>query len=320
MRAQRFAVLTVAAASLLAGADNACAQGYPNKPIRIVTSGIGGGADFASRLIAQGLAASLGQQVIVDNRASGAAPGEVVAKSPPDGYTMLLFGATVWLLPFMRNNVPYDPVRDFTPITLAVTAPNILVVHPSLPVRSVKDLMAFAKARPGQLNYSISGSGSSNHLAGELFKAMAGVDILCIPYKGPALALNDLISGQVQLSFATGSVMAQVKAGRLRALAVASAQPSALAPRLPTVAGSGLPGFEAVTMTGLFAPAGTPAAVINRLNEEILRVINRTESKERFFNTGLEVVGTSPQEFGAAIKADMARMGKVIRDVGIRAE
>lgn len=320
MRAQRFAVLTVAAASLLAGADNACAQGYPNKPIRIVTSGIGGGADFASRLIAQGLAASLGQQVIVDNRASGAAPGEVVAKSPPDGYTMLLFGATVWLLPFMRNNVPYDPVRDFTPITLAVTAPNILVVHPSLPVRSVKDLMAFAKARPGQLNYSISGSGSSNHLAGELFKAMAGVDILCIPYKGPALALNDLISGQVQLSFATGSVMAQVKAGRLRALAVASAQPSALAPGLPTVAGSGLPGFEAVTMTGLFAPAGTPAAVINRLNEEILRVINRTESKERFFNTGLEVVGTSPQEFGAAIKADMARMGKVIRDVGIRAE
>ncbi len=295
-------------------------QPYPSKPVRIVTSGVGGGADFAARLIAQGLTASLGQQVLVDNRASGVIPGEVVAKAAPDGYTLLLYGAATWLTSLMRDDVPYDAVKDFAPITLAGRAPNVLVAHPSLPVKSVKELIVLAKARPGELNYTTGGTGSSSHLAGELFKSMAGVNIVRIPYKSGSLETNDLIAGQVQLSFATPvSVMANVKAGRLRALAVTSAQPSALFPELPTVAAS-VPGYESVSMHGLFAPAKTPASIIKRLNEDVVRFLNTAETKARLLNAGVETVGSAPDELAAAIKSDIARMGKVIKDAGIRAE
>ncbi len=305
---------------IVLGTGAVCAQSYPNKPIRLVTAEPGGGNDFAARLIAPGLSSSLGQQVVVDNRPSGVIPGQIVSKAPPDGHTLLVSTGVVWLLPFMQS-VPFDPVRDFSPITLAVSTPNILVVHPSLPVKSVKELIALAKARPGELDYASGALGSSSHLAAELFKAMAGVNMMRIPYRGAGPALLALVSGQVQLMFATaGSAAAHVGAGRLRALAVTSAQPSALLPGLPAIAASGLPGYEANTPFGIFAPAGTPAIIISRLNQEIVRVLNSPEVKEKFFKAGVEVVGSSPEKFAAAITSDMARMGKVIKAAGIRAE
>ncbi|MBI3069132.1 MAG: tripartite tricarboxylate transporter substrate binding protein, partial [Betaproteobacteria bacterium] len=256
------------------GAGVASGQDYPNKPIRLVTAAPGGALDVAARLIARGLTGSLGQQVVVDNRGGSAViAAEIVVKAPPDGYTLLFYASAVWLLPSLRDSVRYDPVRDFLPITLATRAPHILVVHPSVPVNSVKELIVLGKARPGELNYASGPTGSSIHRAAELFRAMAGVNIVRVPYKGSAQGLNDLIAGEVQLMFpTTASAMPHVKSDRLRALAVTSAEPSALAPGLPTVAASGVPGYEAVAMTGIWAPAKTPGAIIARLNQEIVRV------------------------------------------------
>lgn len=294
------------------------AQNYPVKPIRIVMGQAGSGIDMVARVIAQGISAPLGQPVIVDNRA-GTVAVEAVAKAPPDGYTLLFFGPTAWLAPFLLDTVPYDPVKDLSPITLAVTSPNTLVVHPSMPVKSVKELIALAKARPGELNYASGAAGSSNHLAAELFKAMAGVNIVRVAYKGVPLALNAVIGGQVEMSFPdAGTGSPHVKSGRIRALAVTSAKPSALAPGLPTLAGSGLPGYEAQLILGMFAPAGTPAALINRLNQEIVRVLNSADVKERLFNAGMETVGRPPEQFAATIKTEMAKWGKLIKDAGIR--
>jgi tripartite-type tricarboxylate transporter receptor subunit TctC len=306
------------------GAAVATAQNYPNRPIRIVTAEVGGGIDFTVRAIAQGgLSQRLGQQVIVDNRggAGGAIAAEIVARAPPDGYTLLVYASAMWYLPLLRSNVPYDPARDFAPITWAAKAPNIVVVHPTLPVDSVRDLIGLARARPGELNYGSGGTGSTSHLAAELFKAMAGVDIVRIPYKGTGPALNDLLAGRLRLMFATaGSVTQHVRSGRLKALAVTSAQPSAAAPGLPTVAASGLSGYEAISTYAIFAPARTPATIVNRLNQEIVRILVRADVKERFLANGMETVGSSPEELTAMRKADVARMGKVIRDAGIREE
>ena len=305
--------------SISCGAGAALGQVYPIKPIRIVTAEPGGGLDFAGRLIAQGLTSNLGQQVIVDNR--GPIAAEIVAKSLPDGYTLLFYGSPIWLAPFLRDRVTYDPVRDFAPITLAVSLPNVLVLHPSIPVSNLKELIALAKAKPGELNYSSGPAGSSNHLAVELFKSMAGVNVVRIPYKGAGPALNALIGGQVQLMFPNaGAVGPHVKSGRLRALAVTSAQPSAIAPELPTMAASGLPGYESVSPLGIFASAKTPTAIIDRLNHEIVRVLATAAVKEKFFNMGIETVGSSPGQFAAVVKADMATWGKVIKDAGIREE
>jgi tripartite-type tricarboxylate transporter receptor subunit TctC len=302
------------------GAGLACGQNYPNKPIRIVTSEPGGGSDFTARVLAQGLTVSLGQQVIVDNRAGTITATQIMTKAAADGYTLLSYNNSLWTLPLLQKMF-YDPVRDFSPIILATRSPNILVVHPSVPVHSVRELIAFAKASPGKLNYASGTVGSSNHLAAELFKALAGVNIARIAYKGSGFAVSDLIGGQVQLMFATaGSVAQHVKSGRLRALAVTSAQPSALAPGLPTLAASGVPGYESVTMYGMYAPANSPAMLINRLNREADRFLDMPDTKERFFNAGVETVGGSPQDFAAAIKSDMARLGKLIKDTGIRAE
>ena len=294
------------------------AQNYPSKPLRIVTSGVGGAGDVTSRLIAQGIAPLLGQQVIVDNRASGPIPVDVAVKAPADGYTLLVYGSTVWLGPYLRSNAP-DPLRDFTPVTLAATAPNILVVHPSLPVKTVKELIALAKAKPGALNYATTGAGSSPHLAAELFKAMAGVDMVRISYKGAGAALTDLIGGQVQLTFATASsVTPHLNSGRLRALGVSSPRPSVLLPGLTTIAAAGLPGYESQSMQGVFAPAGVPSAILQRLNQDIVRFLHSAEAKEKFLAVGVEIAGTTPEAFAAAMKAEMSRMGKVIRDAGIR--
>ena len=309
-----------AAAVLLAGL--AAAQpysSYPSKVVRIQTTEAGGYPDAVARLLAQGLSASLGQQVIVENRAIAAV--ELVAKAPPDGYTLLFYTSVLWLAPYLRDGVTWDPLRDFAPVMLATHSPNIMVVHPSLPVKSVRGLIALAKARPGELNYSTSSPGSGNHLAAELFRVMAELKVVRINYKGTGSALNSLASGEVQLSFpSAGSVLPHLRAGRVRALAVTSAQPSALAPELPTVAAAGLPGYEASAYNGLLAPAKTPPAVIAKLNQDAVQILRRTEVKERIFNGGGEVVGGTPDEFAAVMRLEMAKWGKLIREAGIRGE
>ncbi len=317
----RLVVCTSLIATALLATGAAWGQNYPNRPIRIVSAEVGGGADFVARLVGEGITSALGQQVVIENRPSGVIPPETVAKSKPDGYTILVYGSTVWLLPLMRADVPYDPIRDFAAITMATSAPNILVVHPSTQINSVKELITIAKARPGELNYSSAGAGSAIHLAAELFKAMAGVNIMRVPYKGTAPALNDLIAGAVQLSFPNAATaMPHVNSGRLRALAVTSAKPSAFAPGVPTVAASGVPGYEASAPSGVYAPAQTPPAIIDQLNKAIVAHLNKPAIKERLFKSGVEGVGNSPAEFGALMKSEMVRMGKVIKDAGIHEE
>ncbi len=303
--------------SLMPLASTASAHSYPTKVVRIITVAAGGGSDFATRLIATPLAAALGQQVIVDNRAVLAA--DIAAKAAPDGYTLLLTGPMLWLLPFMRENVT-SSIDDFTPVTMATQTANILVVHPALPVKSVKELIALAKARPGELNVATSGLGNSVHIAAELFKSMTGTNIVRVNYKGASQALIDLAAGQTQLMFAVpGSALPHVKAGRLRALAVTSIEPTPLAPWLPTVA-SAVPGYESVSYLGIFVPAGTPAAIVTRLHQEIVRVLQRSDVKEKFLATSMETVGSSPEATANLIKSEMARMGKVIRAANIRAD
>lgn len=298
------------------GASSICAQDYPNRPIRIMTGAAGGGNDFASRLIAQGISGVLGQPVVVENRPS-ILLGDLVSKAPPDGYTVLLAGGTFVIGPFLEK-MSYDSIRDFSPITLIELSASVVVLHPSVPVKSIKELIAFAKSRPGQLNYASAGVGSPIMLAAELFKSMAGVDIVGVPYKGSGPALNDLLGGQVQLMFASPtSVMPHVKSGRLRALAVTSPTPSALIPGLPTVASS-LSGYQSAGITAMFAPAKTPEAIIKRLNQEVVRLINQPDVKQKFFEAGVEIIGSSPEQLAATVKSEVATMSKLIKDIGIK--
>ena len=295
------------------------AQNFPNRLIRVLTTGAGGGSDLNARLISQALTSALGWQVVVDNR-PGTLPNEFVAKAAPDGYTLLFNGSAVWLLPYLRDSVPYDPVKDYAPVTLATNAPCIVAVHPSLPVKSVRDLIALAKAKPGQLNYAAGVIGAPPHIAGELFKARAGVNIVQVSYKGIGGGFTDVIAGQVQLMFPTaGSVIPHLKSGRLRALAVTTLAPSVLFPGMPTVA-EALPGYEASAPLAVFAPAATPREIIQKLNQEIVRVLNAPELREKFLNIGIEPVGSTPEQLAARVKSDMATLGKVIRDAGIRAD
>ena len=311
------------AVPLVFTAGLAFAQDYPNRPIRIITGASGGGIDFTARLVAQGLTASLGQQVIVDNRGGGGGivAGEMTAKAPPDGYTLMVYSNNIWLLPFLQKNVNFDPTRDFAPVSLVSSAPNSLVVHPSLPVTTVKELIAYAKANSGKLNYAHGGIGGSNHLSAELFKSMAGVNMVPVAYKSNPAAFAELMTNQVQLMFAVAtSVAPHVTSGRLRAIAVSSAKPTALAPGLPTIAESGVPGYENAALFSVFAPAGMSGALINRLNREVVGWVRSPEVKERFFNAGAEVIASSPRELTVAMKADMARWGKLIKEIGIRGE
>ena len=312
------ATLTVPALIMIAAP--AAAQSFPQKPIRILAGEPGGSTDFVARLVAQGISPSLGQPVIVQNHGGSDLP-QLVARSAPDGYTLLLNGSTVWLLPYLQDNAPYDPVRDFAPITLITSAPQVLVVHPSSPVNSVQELIALAKAKPGSLNFSSSPAGGSSHLAGELFKSMAGVNIVWVPYKGSGPALLALLSGEVQITFATPlSAAPHIKSGKLRALAVTSPEPSALSPGLPTVAASGVPGYESRSIQAIWAPARTPAAVVRRLNQEMVRALNHPVTKQRVFDNGSEIVADTPADAVAVIKADMNRMGKVLKAAHIRVE
>ena len=316
-----WASVLIAAAQTASGQSTTSGAGrvYPNKPIRILSNEPGAGNDFVARLVAQGISEPLGQAVIVENR-PGVYSTSTAAKATPDGYTMLSQGQSMWLTPYMRDNVPWS-VSDFSPITIMMQGPNILVVHPSVPAKSVKELIALAKAKPGELNYSAGTRGSAVHLASELFKLMAGVNIVSVAYKGGTAATNAVIGGEVQVSFPTATgVSPQLKSGKLRALAVTSAQPSALLPGLPTVASAGLPGYESVNYTGLFVPARTPANIIRRLNEESVRALSRADVKEKLANIGAEVVANMPEQAATTIKSEMTRMGKVIKDAGIRAD
>src|SRR5687767_3896043 len=296
---------------LLAMTSAAFAQDFPAKPIRIVTSPPGGSNDFIARLLQKGLADRMGWQIVIDNRPTVLAP-EVVMRTAPDGYTLLVSGAT-FITGNLFEKLPYDPIRDFTAVSLTHRQPNILVVHPSLPVKSVKELVVLAKARPGQLNYASSGIGSTNHLAGELFNAMTRVKIQRINFKGVGPAVNALLSGEVQIMYANlASISHFLQGGRLRPLAITSLEPSPLRPGLPTMAASGLPGFEAVVMSGVYAPAGTPAPIVNRLNQEIVRVIHQPDIKEKFSSIGIDTIGSSPQELTAAMKAEIEKTAKLL--------
>lgn len=312
----RFLVPAITVGLMSFGAKQALAQDYPNKPIRIVTAAAGGGSDFTARQIAQGISGPLGQPVFVDNRTALQA-SEAGAKAPPDGYTLLVAGGVLWTTPLLQKT-PYD-LSDFAPLSQLIREVSIVAVHPSVPAKSVKELIALAKARPGELNYGSGATGGLTHLAMELFNSMAGIKTVRVAYKGIAPTMTALMSGEVQLTINDAGVIApQAKAGKLRALAVTSAGPTALAPGLPAMAASGLPGYEATGMTGILAPAKTPAAIMNRLNQEIVRVVNRADVKERFLNSGAEVVGSSPEQFAATIKEEVTKWGRVIKDSGIR--
>jgi tripartite-type tricarboxylate transporter receptor subunit TctC len=295
------------------------AQDFPARLIRIITSPPGGNNDFTARLMMKGLTEKSGWQMVIDNRAILVAY-EVVARSAPDGHTLLVAGGT-----FIGGNLfeklSVDPLRDFTAISITHRAPNILVVHPSVPAKSVKELIALAKARPGELNYGSSGIGSSNHLAAELFNVMAGVKTVRVNYKGVGPAVNSLVSGETHLMIVNiPGVAGYIQSGRLRQLAITSTDPSPLRPGLPTMSAAGLPGFESFVLSGTFAPAGTPAPVVNRLNQEIVRAINLPDIKEKFLALGIETVGNSPQEATAMVKSEIAKVAKLIKDAGIRTQ
>ena len=305
-------------ALLLMGTGTALGQDYPFKPIRIITSGEGGGNDRTARNMARALTDSLGQPVTVENHQGGVAPGEVVAKAQPDGYTILVYNNTLWIGPLMQH-AAYDASKDFAPIAELARTPNVLVVSAESPAKTVVELIELAKVKPGEFKYGASGAGAANHLAGALFGSMAGINIVAVVYKGSSAAITDLVGGRLQLMFPTTvSGAPHVKSGRLRALGVTSATPSTLMPGVPTVAASGLPGYEAITIFSAFAPAGTPRPVIGRLNAEMVRFITRADVKEAMFRDGMEVAGGTPAQLAATMKSELVRMSKVIKDAGIR--
>jgi len=304
----------------------ATAQSYPSRPIRLVVPyPPGGPLDIMARAIGQKLTEAWSQPVVVDNRAGagGNIGADLVAKSPADGYTLLMGAvATHAINPTLYGKLPYDPVKDFAPVALVAQVPNILVVNPSVPAKSVTELIEFARARPGYLNFGSGSTGSTGHLAGELFKTMAGVQMVHIPYKGGAPAMADLLAGQVQLMFDNlANALPNVRAGRLRALAVTTLARSPAMPDLPTMAESGLPGFDLTTWFGLMVPAGTPPEIVVRLNAEIVRALNAKDMRERLDKMGAEPpANNTPEHFAAFIRAEAAKYAKVVRDSGARVE
>jgi tripartite-type tricarboxylate transporter receptor subunit TctC len=311
---------------LVSTMDSSFAQTYPTKPIRIIVPfAPGGGSDILSRILGPKLTKSWGQSVIVDNRggAGGIVGTEMVAKAPPDGYTLTMgYIGTHAINPSLYPKLSYDPVKDFAPVALVAAMPNILVVHPSLPVKSVQELIALAKSKPGELNYGSGGVGTAPHLAGELFNYMAGVKMVHIPYKGSGPALTELLGGHLSLMFNTMvQTTPHVKADKLRGLGVTSAKRSAAIPELPTIAESGLPGYEMVGWFGVLAPAGTPKEIVTKLNIEINKILNMPDVKELLVTLGSEPTGiTTPEQFGAFIKAEITKWAKVVKESGMKPE
>src|SRR6266850_482105 len=303
----------------------ALAQAWPNRPVRLLVPFAAGAGtnDIMARLVGQHLGAGLGQPVVIENRpgAGGIAGTDAAAKAAPDGYTFLMTNVSLVTSAYLYARLPYDPQKDFVPVTLVATAPLMLVVHPSVAAKSVQELVALAKANPGRLNFGSGGVGSTPHLSGELFKSLAGIDAVHVPYKGGAPALNDLVGGQ--LSFMIENVpgtMPFVKGGKLRGLAITSAQRSPLDPALPTMAEAGVAGYEVVGWNGLVAVAGTPPEIVARLQAEVGKVLRLAEVRERLAALGAEPVGSTPEEFGAFLRAENALWGRIIREKGIRSE
>ena len=316
-------VLGALALSSALSSQNAAAQnGYPSRPIRlIVPSAPGGGTDFTARTIGQKLSELIDQTVIVDNRpgAAGNIGVEIAAKSSPDGYTLVMPITSFSINPQLYAKLPFDTIKDFAPVVLASSAPLFLVINPSVPAKSVSELIAVAKAKPGQLNYANSGNGTTAHLAGELFKKMAGVNLVSVPYKGGGPAVIDLIAGQVQIYFSTiPAAFAQVQAGKLRGIAVTTTKRVNLIPDVPTVAESGLPGFEVIGWFGIFAPAATPKPIIVKLNKEINEVLRAHETQQRFASQGLTPGGGTPEELGKFLRAEIGKWGALIKEAGIQ--
>ena len=298
------------------------APAYPVKPVRFVVPFPPGGInDVISRSLGQKLAEGWGQQVLVDNRGgAGSIIGtDIVAKSAPDGHTLLLISTAHAINVSLHSKLPYDSVKDFAPVTMLASSPFVLVVHPSLPVRSVADLVAIARAKPGQLQYSSSGSGTVIHLMGEMLKAGAKIDVVHVPYKGVAPALTDLIAGQVQFSFGSHlTVGTHVKSGRVRALAVTTPTRSRVAPELPTIAEAGVPGYQATAWYGVLVAAGTPRDIVNKLNADITRVLNLPDIRDRLFGQGVEIVGSSPEQLAEHLRSETARWSTAVRQSGAK--
>ena len=313
------------ASLLLAAATFAHAQSYPAKPIHlIVPFPPGGGNDTVARALAHEIGPDLGQPMVIDNKpgAGGSIGAELAAKAPPDGYTLFLAGVGSHAVnPNVHAKLSYDPLKDFAPVSLLASAPSVLVVNPAVPARNIAEFTAYARANPGKLNYASNGNGSAAQLAAAMYEYMAGVKMVHVPYKGIAPAMTDLMGGEVQLMFGTiVALVPHIQAGKLRALAVTSRQRSALLPEVPTLAESGLPDYQAGSWYGIEAPAGTPRAIIDRLNSAIVNALRQPEVAKRLALEGAEVIGSTPEEFGAHIKAELARVGNVVRAAGIRAE
>ena len=325
MSATRRSVYKLAVTSLLLFTSIAAAQTYPAKPVRLIAPfPAGGSSDLVARIVAQKLTEATSQQFLVDNRpgAGGTLGTELGARAVPDGYTLVIGNISgLAVNPHLVKKLPYDPLRDFSSISLLAVGTTALVVHPSLPVRSVKALIALAKARPGALNYGSGGTGTPSHLVGELFKSMAHVDIIHVPYKGTGQSINDLLAGQIQLVFASMPVaLPHVKTGRLRALAVSSEKRSPLAPEYPTVAESGIPGFAFDSWWGLNGPAQMRADAIAKLNALSLNLLKQSDTRERFAALGLEPMSSSPQQYTEFVKSELEKIGRVVKAIGLQPE
>jgi tripartite-type tricarboxylate transporter receptor subunit TctC len=318
MQASRLIGAAFSVAAMLLGSAPAFAQdGYPAKVIRIITSAPGSNNDWGARLLGDEISPNLGHRLIVENR--GGLAAEVVAKSPPDGYTMLFYGPAAWTMQLYRP-IGFDPVRDLAPIIMAISSPIVLVVHPSVPVKSVKELIALARARPGVLNYASGTIGATPFVAGELFKYMAKVNIVRVPYSGTGPSVIGLVSGEVELMFpGAGSVWHFIEQKRLRALGVASEKPSELTPGLQPI-GLTVPGYEATSYMAFFMPAKTPAPYINRLNRELMQALAKPDVKQKLLKGGTEAVGSTPEELGAYVRKDIARIEKLVKAAGIVAK
>ncbi|MGZ5141036.1 MAG: tripartite tricarboxylate transporter substrate binding protein [Burkholderiales bacterium] len=318
------ASIAVAAAFLFAGTAHVAAQAYPTKPVRVIIPFVAGGpADFIARLVGPKLSEAWGYPVIIDNRGGGnqIIATELAAKAQPGGHTLLLtsggFAVNVSLYP----KLPYDSLRDFTPVSLIATGPNLVVVHPAVPARSLAELITYARSKPGQLVYASAGSGAPSHLAVELFKTMARIDMVHVPYKGMAPGITDLLGGQVQLAFPTISAgITHARAGRLRALAVTTAKRSPAAPEMPTIAEAALPGFEASNWYGVIVQAKTPPQIVRKIHDDIARALTMPDIRDRMLNQGLDPVSMTPEEFTAYIKAEIVKWAKVVKASGAKAE
>lgn len=318
---QRRSMLAMAGLTAFSGAARAA---YPDRPIKLlVPFSPGGATDIIGRALANAMSQSMGQQIVVDNRpgAGGVIAGSAVAKSPADGYTLLLGSIGMLAIgPNLRSDIPYDVATAFAPVSLISATPNLIVAHPSLKANNLRELIALAKAQPDKIAYGSSGLGTSTHLSGELFQAMAGIRLVHVPYKGGAQALNDLRAGQIPLMFDTMSSVAAINSGLIRPLAVTTATRSALLPDVPTVAEAGLPNYQTSSWNGLMAPAGTPRAVIDRLNQEVARALARPDVRQSLTADGSQVLGGTPESFAQTIAEETRRWGQLIRDVGIRVE